>query len=74
MSGIASNIAKQVVKDILETHSESQINLASASAREVLSNMIVLELEKTLRLSVQVSRPDYTDKTITMDMEDTVGA
>ena len=36
--------------------------------------MIVLELEKTLMLSVQVSRPDYTDKTITMDMEDTVGA
>ena len=74
MSGIASNIAKQIVKDILEAHSENQLNLASEAAREVLSNMIVLELEKTLKLSVQVSNPVFVDKTLTLDMEDNINA
>ena len=74
MSGIATNIAKQVIKDILEAHSENQINLASESAREVLANMIVLELEKTVRLSVQVSNPVFVDKTLTLDMEDNINA
>ena len=69
MSGIAKNIAKQSVKDVLDRHAGSQLNLAAESVREILSDTIVEELEKRLKLSIQVSRPDFDDKTLTLDLE-----
>tara|TARA_Y100001958_G_C20987526_1_gene376294 strand:+ start:286 stop:507 length:222 start_codon:yes stop_codon:yes gene_type:complete len=69
MTGIAKNIAKQSVKYILDSHAESQLNLAAESTREILADMIVEELQKKLKFSIQVSSPDFNDKTLTMDLE-----
>ncbi len=68
MSDMAKNIAKQSVKDVLDRHAGSQLNLAAESVREILSDTIVEELEKKLKLLIQVSRPDFDDKTLTMDV------
>ena len=72
MSSITKKITRHIILDVLGSASGNQINLASLSARENLADSIVDEISKRVKMSIHVSRPVATDKTITVDMEETI--
>lgn len=73
MSSVAKNVTRQIILDVLSASSDKQINLSSLSARENLTDSIIDEISKRVRMSIHVVSPIATDKTLTVDMEETIG-